>query len=144
MRIIALRFSNNFAPEEGTICAHDSIISKIGYVWYGKLGCRISQKVINEIMCNDNPRILLIHSGGPNRYWAYVEQIINDEPPYNEIPEYYRDRASEFKSWFKVTRFETAPRNVLSKCFVVSSGAPLSVASKHSMSPYFIVEYEDN
>lgn len=44
MRTIALRFSNNFAPEEGTISAHEIVIAEKGFVWYGKLGSRISSK----------------------------------------------------------------------------------------------------
>ena len=36
---------------------------------------------------------------------------------------------------------EKAEKDVLSKCFVLSSGDCLSNASKHSMNPYFKIEY---
>ena len=52
MRTIALRFSNNFAPEIGTIAAHEEVIKKKGYVWYGKLGCRVSKKSVKDILKN--------------------------------------------------------------------------------------------
>lgn len=42
--------------------------------------------------------------------------------------------------WSRVTRFEDAPKNILSQCTVASSGATLSQALRHSMSPYFIIE----
>lgn len=144
MRTIALRFSNNFAPECGTIGAHEELISIDGHVWYGKLGTKVSNKAKNEIMANEKPRILLIHSGAAERYWAYVDRVQDETPALDEIPAYYRDRAKDFSSWFRVLRFEEAPKNILSQCVVASSGVSLSLASRHSMSPYFIIDYEDN
>ena len=143
MRTIALRYSNNFAPDIGTIGAHSQIIDELGHVWYGKLGSRISAKVSLDIMKNSAPRILLIHSGSTGRYWAYIDKTQNETPDLTGIPEYYRDRASDFKSWFRVIRFEDAPKDILSHCFVASSHAVLSMASRHSMSPYFIIDVED-
>ncbi len=142
MRTIALRFSNNFAPEEGTIRAHEAVIAEKDFVWYGKLGSRISNRAKDDILENDDPRILLIHSGATGRYWGHIDKIQNEIPPTDEIPAYYRDRAQDFGSWFRVRSFEEAARNVLSHCFVVSSGASLSTASRRSMSPYFIIDYK--
>ncbi len=144
MRTIALRFSNNFAPQEGTIGAHEAVITEKGFVWYGKLGSRISNKVKDDILESDEPRILLIHSGATGRYWARIDKIQNETPPADEIPAYYRDRAKDFATWFRVLRFEEAPRNILSQCFVASSGASLSTASRQSMSPYFIIDYKES
>ena len=141
MRTIALRFSNNFAPDEGTIRAHEAVISDQGYVWYGKLGSRISSRAKNDILSNENPMILLIHSGAAGRYWAFIDMIKDETPPPETIPIYYRDRAKDFSTWFRVLRFEKAPRDILAHCFVASSGASLSNASRHSMSPYFIIDY---
>ncbi len=102
MRTIALRFSNNFVPEIGTIGDHNQLIDELGYAWYGKLGSKISTKVAGNIMNNTEPRILLIHSGGVERYWAYIDKTQNEIPDVEGIPEYYRDRVSDFKSWFRV------------------------------------------
>ena len=120
LRTIALRFSNNFAPDEGTIKAHESVISEIGYVWYGKLGSRISSRVKNDILTSEKHMILLIHNGATGRYWAYIDTIKDETPPPEEIPSYYRNRAKDFSTWFRVLRFEEAPRVILSHCFVVS------------------------
>ena len=141
MRTIALRFSNIFAPAEGTICAHEAMIIKNGYVWYGKLGSKVSAKVKDDILSDADPMILLIHSGSTGRYWAHIDKIQNETPPTDEIPSYYSNRAGDFATWFRVRRFEEAPRNILSQCFVVSSGTALSSVSRHSMSPYFIITY---
>lgn len=143
MKTVALRFSDNFAPDAGTILAHKEVINLYGYVWYGKLGAAISQKVIDDILKNDDPKILLIHSGKADRYWAHVEKIQHNMPDKKQIPSYYRDNAGIFKTWFKVVRFDNAPSNVLSMCKVASSNRPLTEVSKSSMSPYFIIDVED-
>lgn len=143
MKTIALRFSENFAPEEGTITAHQQLIDLIGYVWYGKFGTPISAKVAEEIMLNEDPKILLINSGKQERYWAHITEVSRAMPPMNEIPEYYREFSEKFKYWFKVKAFEMAPRGIMSQCYVASSNRPLSEVSKYSMSPYFIINYEE-
>lgn len=141
MRTVALRFAENFAPECGTIAAHNALIDQIGHVWYGKLGSPVSYKTAGEILDDDEPRILLIHSGSQDRWWAHVEKIQRETPPLSEIPGYYRDSADDFGCWFKISEFEPAEHNVMPRCKVVSSGKVLSSASRHSMSPYFIIDY---
>jgi len=143
MRTIALRFAENFAPVIGTISAHQEIINSIGYVWYGKLGTPISSKVAEDIMLNNNPKILLIHSGKLERYWAHISEVSRIVPPLIEIPEYYRNMTEKFNCWFKITSFEEASRDIMSKCFVASSNVPLPQVSKHSMSPYFIINVNE-
>lgn len=143
MKTIALRFANNFAPVSGTIAEHQKIIDELGYVWYGKLGAAVSDAVSQQILNNSDSRILLIHSGSANRYWAYVDAIQHEIPETAAIPAYYRDMAASFRTWFRIIRFEDAPKDILSKCTVASSGSSLSQASKHSMSPYFIIEVNE-
>ena len=138
---IALRFAENFAPECGTIAAHQELIDTIGHVWYGKLGSPISSKIAREILGGEDPRFLLIHSGGQDRWWVHIEEIQRESPPVEEIPSYYRDRTSDFNCWFKVKSFEVADKAIMSQCVVASSGKTLSSASRHSMSPYFIIDY---
>lgn len=142
MKTIALRFGEMFSPEGGTIQAHQELIDQNGHVWYGKLGSPVSASIAKQITSQDGLKILLIHSGGIDRWWAYVEEIQRDIPPLDEIPEYYRGNAEKFKSWFKITRFEKADKDVMQHCVVSSSGKQLSVASRQSMSPYFIIEPE--
>lgn len=143
MKTIALRFSDNFATPAGTIAEHKKLIEENGYAWYGKLGAVVSDKICKEIMKNDKPRILLIHSGRTARYWAYIDKILKSTPPLGDIPEYYREQAGIFKTWFRVKRIEEAEKGVMSSCTVASSGASLSLTSRSSMSPYFIIEYSE-
>lgn len=142
MRTIALRYSENFSPSIGTIRAHEEIIKTNGFVWYGKLGSYISDTVRSSILSNETPQILLIESGGQARYWAKIIDVSRVTPPIKEIPEYYRENRDKFSSWLKVSSFEKADKNVMSRCYVISSKNSLSDASRKSMSPYFIIEYE--
>lgn len=143
MNTIALRFGEHFSPECGTIAAHQEIIDSHGYVWYGKLGAIVNSKIQDELQKQDNPKILLINSGKTDRYWAYFSEITLEQPPIGEFPSYYQEKAEKMKTWFKVTSFELAPKGIMSQCVVASSGSLLSEASKHSMSPYFKIRYDE-
>ena len=141
MRTIALRFSDNYAPKEGMIYLHQEIIDKNGYVWYGKFGNKIGKEIIEEQLKTNDPKILLIKSGSVGRYWMHFQEHQEKTPELDKIPEYYRNKCDDIKCWFKVVRFEKADKDVLSKCFVLSSGDCLSNSSKHSINPYFKIDY---
>ena len=143
MRTIALRFADNIAPQEGTIAEHEKIVDELGYVWYGKFGARVSDKSKSVILALEDKRILLIHSGTSKRYWLHIEDISYVTPELTAIPEYYRDIAGTIKTWFKVTKIEKAEKGVMAKCTIASSGNPLSAVSKHSMSPFYIIDYDE-
>lgn len=144
MKTIALRFADTFAPNPGTIELHQRIIDERGIVWYGKLGSKVSQGVIESILNGENSKILLIHSGTTKRYWAYVSDIKYDTPNPEEFPDYYKDKVEDIKTWFCIYRFENAPIDIMSRCTVASSGILLSNSSKHSMSPYFIIHIKED
>lgn len=143
MQTIALRYGDNIAPSGGSILAHQELIDLNGFVWWGKFGARITENTISTIMEQDSPKILLINSGKFDRYWAYIESVSYDTPKIGTSPSYYWNNHDNIKTWFKITKFETAPKDVMSKCFVTSSGKVLSDASMHSMSPYFKITYKD-
>ena len=141
---IALRYGENFAPAEGTIGAHNQIILKNGFVWFGKMGKPISNNVIDLLRVVKCEKILLISSGKYERYWAYIEEITRNLDDYSAVPEYYRDKVEHVGVWFKITKFEPAPKDVMSKCIIRSSGVSLSTVSRSSMNPFFIIKYEES
>lgn len=143
MITVALRYFDKFAPERGTIVAHQQVIAQDGFVFYGKLGAPLSKKVINILNTNEDKRFLLIHSGKQDRYWLYFTEVVRETPDLSHVPEYYRYRANDFHTWFKITRIDSASNDVMKHCFVNSSNKPLSEASRHSMSPYFIIRVEE-
>lgn len=143
IKTIALRFSDNYAPKEGMIKLHQDVIDKFGYVWYGKFGNKISKEIIEEQLKTSDPKILLIKSGSVERYWLHFQSHQVETPELDKIPEYYRKSCQDIKCWFKVTNFEKAEKNVLSKCYILSSGDCLSNASRHCLNPYFKIEYKN-
>lgn len=110
---------------------------------FGKLGSPVSDKICIELLKNEKPRILLIHSGKLFRYRAFIDKNSKEIPPLNDIPAYYRNEADRFQTWFLMVKIEDADKRVMSACTVASSGAPLSMVSRSSMSPYFIIEYTE-
>lgn len=71
----------------------------------------------------------------------HIDDISREKPADDDFPEYYQEIADGFKTWFHVIAIESADKDVIGKCKVASSGAPLSEASRHSMSSYFIIDY---
>lgn len=143
MKTIALRLSDNYAPKEGMVYLHNQLILENWFVWYGKFGNNISKKIIEDLMLLPIKKFLLIKSGGLERYWVYFELIQNELPPKEFIPEHYRKDTEKIKCWFKITKIEKTDGNIMSKCIVCSTGQILSLASKYSMSPYFVINYLD-
>ena len=143
MKTIALRFADNYAPNDGTIKLHEDVIKKYGYVWYGKFGNSLSQKNIDMLLEMKERKFLLIKSGCQERYWAYFEDIKKDNINIEAIPEYYREDRNRVKCWLKITTYEQADSKVMSRCFVSSNGSLLSNTSKYSMSPYFVIDYKE-
>ncbi|MCR5359058.1 MAG: hypothetical protein K6E55_04125 [Thermoguttaceae bacterium] len=143
MKTIALRFADNIAPKDGTIAEHEILIERYGFVLYGKFGARVSKKTRTDILSADHKRILLIHSGTNKRYWLHIDDISYEMPKLSSIPDYYRDIARTVKTWFKVMQIEKADKSVMAKCTVSSSGSSPSAVSRHSMSPYFTIDYDE-
>jgi hypothetical protein len=139
---IALRFADNFAPECGTIAAHEAVIEERGSVWYGKLGSHVAASNARAVLSQDDPAILLIHSGRSDRWWAHIDAISNVALD-DGYPAYYGKDTSKFGCWFHVTRLERVKDDVMSRWTVVSAKRPLSSASRHSMSPYFFISCDD-
>ncbi len=142
MITLALRYTDRFAPDCGTIQAHNKLLEQYGFVWFGKIGSRLSDKSCSLVLDNPNPKILLIHGGKTDKYWAYIDKITTEKPDLMFIPEYYHNRIDIIKTWIRIKAFETADDEIMSRCFVVSSGTTLPVASSRFISSFFIIRYE--
>lgn len=143
LKTIALRYSDNYAPVEGTIALHNKIIKEKGFVWYGKFGNSFSENVIKEVLDNKDSKILLLNNGFTDKYWAYISDIKKTISNYNNVPNYYKGEYNDIKCWIKINRIEKAENDVMDKCIVISSQKKLSDTSKRCMSPSFIIEYKE-
>ncbi len=138
MKTIALRFSDNFAPKSGTIAEHEKVLAEKGFVWYGKLGNRISPKILSSILTNGPTKILMIKAGSPERYWATLEEYSYEKQ--NIHPEYYGQEVVNMNTWLKITKFEQAEVDILKRCIIPSTGNRLSDIYKKTMGSYFNIE----
>lgn len=141
MRTIALRFSDNFAPKTGTIEEHRKVISKKGYVWYGKLGNKISPKIFKEILAKGPVKVLFIKASSPERYWMTLEEVSYEKQDIH--PDYYGQEAVHMNTWLKITNIEPADPNILERCIIPSTGNKLSDIYKRSMGSYFNIEVNE-
>lgn len=140
MNTIVLRFSDSFAPKDGTLAEHEKLIQEYGYVWWGKRGPRISQKVAKNIICDGVGKVLLVRGGTKEKYWATVTEISDGCPQKSRIPEYYRGDVAFYGSFLKITKIERAQDDVLEHLFVSTTGAKMSDIINKAMASYFIVE----
>lgn len=138
-RTVAMRFTDNLT-DLGTIKEHENLIRKYGFSWYGKFGLPLSNKICSEVLEETPSKVLLINSGSSERYWAYVTDISRDPPLAKFVPGYYHHLMGKVRCWLKVIRFQKAPRDIMTRCIVVSSGRILSDSSKCSLSPFFIID----
>jgi len=143
MLTIALRFSDSFSTEKGTLFEHQSILDSNGYVWWGKHGSGINESTAEKLLKKGPTKILLMRSGTKERYWASVEAIVRKCPEPQFVPAYYRDDRTFYGSFLKITKIERADDNVLNNCFVKTNGRNLGDMINKTMAAYFIVEYND-
>ena len=142
MKTIAIRFSDYFAPECGTIFSHEDIIKQCGYVWFGKIGhTKMSKRVINEILANGPVNILMIKTQSKTHYLAKVEAILEKCPELNRVPQYYAQKHRDCSNWFKITVFTPIAEEELKKFFTTSGNSIFDIYKK-SMGSYFVVEYK--
>ena len=145
MKTVVLKFSDSFAPKEGTIEEHNKIIDKYGFVWYGKKGNVINSLLTDEINNYDiqDRKIILVKSVTHECYIAEIEKIENYVKPENKyIPEYYWDWKNNINCWIKIKCFKKVDKSILQKATVCSSQRTLSEAFYHSMTPIFIVDID--
>ena len=142
MNTIVIRFNDDFAPSDGTIACHEKMIKQNGFVWFGKSGRKINKEVLEGIL-KSKSKILLLKSHSNERFWAEIQDYSYSCPDENEIPSYYRDRKRDFNTWLKVSSFKKAEEDILTKCFVKSTGSCLNDIYKTSLSSYFIIKVEE-
>ena len=143
MKTIALRYSDNYAPADGTIIEHQKIIDANGYVWYGKFGNKISPSVVEDILASREPKIIFIKSGFSELFYAYIQDIQYNLNDYTSVPKYYKADYGRVGVWFKINKFEKINMEEIKKYYIVSSKKRLDDSTKHCMSSSFIVEKKE-
>ncbi len=142
---IVLKYREHFTSVLGTIALHEQIIQSHGCVWIGKWGRPIQSRLIKIVaeqikariptyifLAKYTGRTYLIHAGKLIDIATFLD---NDEL----IPEYYRDKRSSIKTWFKIISLPQLDPTILGKLIGASSGMPINQTLKKSMASTFYV-----
>lgn len=137
---VIIRYGTNIIPD--CIEKHVETIKDNGYCWFGKIGVVPSKKVMDAVLAEDTPIIVLYSKG--TAYIAALEEI-SQERPDKGYPEYYQAELFEKliypKSYYKFTSINKMKKEDMEKLRVVSSGSDAISTLNRSMSSFFYVEY---
>lgn len=145
--MLALRYSDDSAPEGGTVEAHQRVMKAEGYVWLGKRGKPIASSRVaemsKEIEARGSIEVILarrtkwhvvMHAA---EITAVAAALPADE--LSRVPAYYRAKAGAVGTWFRVVDFRKIQRDESAVLVVASSGKPLFSAVRNSMCTNFWV-----
>lgn len=139
-KILVIRYGTNIITD--CIEKHMEIESQYGYCWFGKLGTAPSQKVIQSVLSEECPKIILYSKG--QAYMASVIEIVKDKP-LEAYPNYYNEYLFDkmlFPSiYFKLMQIQKMNISELEEYYVLSSGNKLPITLNNSMSSFFLARY---
>lgn len=155
VRLLVIRYGEMVGPPEGTIRAHQDIIARAGYVWFGKLGKAIGHttaiELLDQIRAGVPTRVLLVTkaSGTYDFHLCGLLDIAYDLPTEERgaVPAYYESEGSGHRgrgwrwplrpsTWFKLSCIEPIDSQIARDVIVVSSGSTLLQALNTSMVPW--------
>jgi hypothetical protein len=145
---VAIRYGEHIAPREGTVAAHQTVVDRAGYAWYGKFGLPLSEQRLALLMSQrDDGRLLLFLLCKWDLTLAEVDQVARTIPPSELafVPAYYREKFSDVGTWLRVRRFvPLSGIGIATQLRIQSSGRPLSEAISSSASPMFYVTVDED
>ena len=154
-RHLAIRYSDQNAPEPGTVELHKAIIERVGYVWLGKFGKPIAARTLamlnGQVAGGIETTVFLISSLGQRGRGVYSVAACRlvkaaQEIPVRElsrVPAYYGPGMG-IGAWLNIDRIDVKPSRILDDYVVASSLRPLGDALARSMAGAFIVLKESD
>ena len=137
--ILVLRYSPSIKKD--IIEQHQTLIEKLGYCWYGKLGGVTSREIISAITASDNPSILLYSKG---KAFLCGVSGMGTTKPKTGYPKYYDDEYIYPSCYFKLISIDPVDLCILDELYVRSSERRLSdVLSNRCRSSSFFVSYRE-
>jgi hypothetical protein len=142
-KLLVLRYGKQII--EDCIQLHQKKIDELGYCWFGKLGTIPSKKLVDAMLEEDKPMIILYARSSV--FICEVSEVVYDRPGEG-FPDYYQselfDKLSFPNVYFKLTSIEPLDINELEKFIVVSSGNTAINTLMHSMSSFLFVTYGES
>lgn len=147
--LIVVRYSNKY--ESDCIQKHQEVINKEGFVWFGKCGNVIRKVNAENILSQDNPKIILYSRAG-----TYICELkdISYETQTKNIPNYYKrliDSKDEcgyelFKPsmYYALYSIKEINPDLLKKFVILKSGKNLYEIINKTMTTQMIIKSESD
>lgn len=114
---------------------HINVIRDYGFCWYGKIGKKLSETVVDTILSNEQQHMFFYKKGA--LYLAKVETV-SFEKKLENIPLYYKEilypQMNFPSTYLKLIEIKPISLNVL-ECLETSTGKKVSEAIVRCMNP---------
>jgi hypothetical protein len=145
-RVLVVRYSDGHGPAEGTIAAHQAVVNRLGYVWFGKFGRRVGAETLEALRRHaasgaDVAVILVASSADGYRFDSCRLLDSGFSVPHDEataVPDYYGRFLQPPSTWLKVADFHRLSLEQASRVRVFESQVPLPVGLRRSWSGHFL------
>ncbi|HLP80492.1 MAG TPA: hypothetical protein VK141_00695 [Nitrosomonas sp.] len=151
---LVVRFSDNLFGISDVIAKHNDVVSKYGYVWFGKMGSTLSisrMEMLNEQVSKGIPTFVYLVKGNRKKSTAYRANLlfITREFSSKEVkrtPKYYSENelVQYMKAWIKIGEIESVEMSALSNLKTTSSINSIQETLVRSSSGYFLVHESKN
>lgn len=139
-KVLVIRYGANIISD--CIEKHTEVVDECGYCWFGKIGTSPSVKVLDAVLKEEEPMIILYSKG--NAYRASLLEI-SKEKPMEAYPDYYNEYLYSKELYpaiyFKITDIQKMDVHELEEYSVASSGNKLISTLYSSMSSFFLAQY---
>jgi hypothetical protein len=146
---LVVRFSDNLFSVGAVTEKHNEVVSKFGFVWFGKFGNLISEQrieMLNHQITKGIPTFIYLVKGNRKKstfYQADLLEIARQLPNGGEkhFPKYYiqYDLVRFINTWFKISQITPVGSSALLKLKTVSSINSIQETLVRSSSGYFLV-----
>ena len=134
--ILCIRFVNVGGID--CILAHKELILNNGYVWFGKIGNKPTEKVLNR-MIEENTNYIMLKE--PAKAYICTFETYQHNQPSEGFPAYYSTEilpTRNFSIWFKLLSIkEITDLSVLTDVVLKSSRSPILETARKSMASHF-------
>lgn len=142
--ILCMRFANLGGHD--CIDEHKKVINEKGFVWFGKIGNKPTDKALDKMIENESKYILLKEP--QKAYICRFESYSHEIPAADEFPNYYSTEilpTRSFSIWFKLASImEVDNLSVLNNIVLKSSRNPILETTKKSMASHFYTVTREN
>lgn len=146
---LVVRFSDTMFGVGDVVALHNSVVSKQGAVWFGKLGQTLSQSrvdILNAQIKKGIPTILYLVKGNRRQSTAYRARLslVSKEVPKETrlVPEYYTEKEllRFMTAWMKIGQIEPIDMSEMDTLKAINSVFPIAETLVRSSSGYFLVK----